>query len=200
MTTTINDSGARIMNDHGVYPLLDTLTNDELLSTVCGDDVTEGYVYLYVDAKGFHLVWRPIKRDKNGDAVWNGGNMLLETKSVDVTAEFAAKLDYDGAAPDFNNTVKADNDEPWFITSPKMDNSYTFTLYGFKDNKGTHLSHVFATDGEHSRLLLAPGYDAKTVSLEHLWTAMALNCLSSDDITRIETDADILSKAKELLK
>ena len=199
MATTIND-GARIMNDHGVYPLLDTRTNDALISTACSDDRNEEQVDLYVDAKGFHLVWRTVKRDKNGDSVWSGGNLLMETKSVDVTAEFAAKLDYDGAAPNFDNTATANNEETWFITSSEVNDVYMFTLCGLKDDEGTHLTHVFATDGAHSRLLLAPDSEAKAASLEHAGTALALDYISSDDITRLDTDADILSKAKELLK
>ena len=200
MTTTINDAGTRIMNDHGIYPLLDTLTNDALLPTVCGDDRNAEQVDLYVDAKGFHLVWRSVKKDRNGYAIWNGGNLLLDTKSVDVTAEFAAKLDYEGEAPDFSDTAKADNDETWFISSPEVDDCYMFTLCGLKDDEGTHLSHIFATDGTHSQLMLAADSDARTASLEHLGTATAIEVLSSDDITRLDTDADILSKAKELLK
>ena len=124
----------------------------------------------------------------------------METKSVDVTAEFAAKLDYDGAAPNFDNTATANNEETWFITSPEMDDVYMFTLCGLKDDKGTHLSHVFATDGAHSRLLLAADSRAQAASLEHTGVATVLSRLPYDDITMIDTDADILSKAKELLK
>ena len=200
MTTKIKDVGTRIMNEHGIYPLLDTLTNDALLRTVCGDDRKAEQADIYVDAKGLHLVWRPVKRDRNGYSIWNGGNLLLDTKSADVTAEFAAKLDYDGEAPDFNDTAKADNDETWFITSPEAEDGYMFALCGLKDDKGTHLSHVFATDGEHSRLLLAADSNAEFAELEHTGTATAIGFLTSDDITIIDTDADILSKAKELLK
>jgi hypothetical protein len=200
MTTTINDVGTRIMNDHGVYPLLDTLTNDALLQTVCGDDVIGEHVELYVDAKGFHLVWRTVKRDRNGNPIWNGGNLLLETKSKDVTAEFAKKLDYDGEAPEFDNTATAKDDETWFITDPEVSDGYMFTLCGLRDDNGTHVTHVFATDGIHSRLLLAPGSGQQEASLEHMWVATLLSCLSSDDTTQLDTDADILSKAKEMLK
>jgi hypothetical protein len=188
------------MNEHGIYPLLDTLTNDALLQTVCREDRNAEQADLYVDAKGIHLVWRPVKRDRNGHAIRNGGTLLLETKSADVTAEFAAKLDYDGEAPDFSDTAKDDDGETWFITSPEVDDGYMFALCGLKDDDGVHLSHVFATDGEHSRLLLAPDSAAKTASIEHTWMAMVLNGLQSDDITRLDTDAEILSKAKELLK
>lgn len=200
MATTINDGGTRIMNDHGVYPLLDTRTNDALLPTVCGNDRKAEQVDLYVDSKGLHLVWRPVKKNKNGDAIWNGGNILLETKIVDVTAEFAAKLDYDGEAPDFSGTAKANNDEPWFITSPEVKDGYMFTICGLKDDKGIHLSHIFATDGDHGQLLLAPDSEDQIIPLEHTGIAMALNSLPDDAIERAETDADILSKAKELLK
>ena len=199
MNKTTNDD-SRIMREHGVYPLLDTRTNDALLATICGNDRKAEQVNLYVDAKGFHLVWRTVKRDQNGYTVWNGGNLLFETKSVDITAEFAAKLDYDGAAPDFDDTAKIKDDDPWFVTAPEVDDGYMFTLCGLKDDDGVHLSHVFATDGEHSRLLLAPDSEAKAASLEHVGTALTLDYISSDDITRLETDADILSKAKELLK
>ena len=169
------------MNEHGVYPLRDTPTNDALLQTVCGYDVTEDYVSLYVDAKGLHLVWRTVKLDKNGEYIWNGGNLLLDTKSADVTAEFAAKLDYDGEAPE-------------------IDDGYMFTLCGLKDDNGTHLSHVFATDGKHRRLLLAPDSQHEDALLEHLEIAELINDLTSEDIEMAEKDADILSKAKELLK
>ena len=188
------------MKDHGVYPLLDTLTNDALLQTNCGDEVMGRFVDLYVDAKGFHLVWRTIKKNKSGDPIWNGGNMLLETKSKDVTAEFAAKLDYDGTAPDFDDTAKIKDDDPWFVTAPEVDDGYMFTICGLKDDEGTHVSHVFATDGEHVQLLLAHDSEAQTVSFEHTATAMVLDNLTSDSIEQAETDSDILSKAKELLK
>ena len=200
MAATINDVGTRIMNDHGIYPLLDTLTNDALLQTVCGDDRKAEQADIYVDAKGIHLVWRPVKRDKNGYSIWNGGNLLLDTKSVDVTAEFAAKLDYDGEAPDFSDTFKADNDETWFITSPEVKDGYMFALCGLKDDDGTHLSHVFATDGKHTRLLLAADSNSGMAALEHTGTSLSIRRLTRDDITMIDTDADILSKAKELLK
>lgn len=200
MTAKIKDVGTRIMSDHGVYPLLDTLTNDALLQTVCRDDRKAEQVDLYVDAKGIHLVWRPVKRDRNGYSIWNGGNLLLETKSVDVTSEFAAKLDYDGEAPDFSDTAEDDNDETWFITSPEVDDGYMFTLCGLKDDNGTHLSHVFATDGKHTRLLLAADSNAGMAALEHTGTSLSIRRLTRDDITMIDTDADILSKAKELLK
>lgn len=200
MATTINDGGTRIMNDHGVYPLLDTLTNDALLSTVCDDDVRGEYVNIYVDAKGFHLVWREPKKDSNGYAVWNGGDLLMDTKSVDVTAKFAAKLDYDGEAPDFDDTAKAKDDGPWFAAAPEVEEGHTFTLSGLKDDKGIHLSHIYATDGHHAQLLLAPGAEASLGSLEHTLIAMAINSLPADAIERADTDADILSKAKELLK
>jgi hypothetical protein len=188
------------MNEHGVFPLLDTLANDALLPIVCRDDWKAEQVNLYVDAKGLHLVWRPVKRDRNGYAIWNGGTLLLETKSADVTAEFAAKLDYDGDAPDFSDTAKDDNDETWFITSPEVDDGYMFALCGLKDDDGTHLSHVFATDGLHGRLLLAADSSAGMAALEHDGTATIIGNLTSDDITIIDTDDDILSKAKELLK
>lgn len=200
MATTINNRGTRIMNDHGVYPLLDTPANDALLQTVCGDDRKAEQVDLYVDAKGFHLVWRPVKRGKNGYAIWNGGNLLLETKSVDVTAKFAAKLDYDGATPDFDNTAKTNNNDPWFVTAPDMDDGYMFTICGLKDDDGVHLGHIFTTDGDHAQLLLAPDSEPTIAPLAHMSIATAFNFLPSDSIERSETDADILSKAKELLK
>ena len=200
MATTIKDVGTRIMNEHGIYPLLDTLTNDALLQTVCGDDRKAEQADIYVDAKGLHLVWRPVKRDRNGYSIWNGGNLLLDTKSADVTEEFAAKLDYDGEAPDFSDTAQADSDETWFITSPEVDDGYMFTLCGIKDDYGTHLSHVFATDGKHMRLLLSADSEARIAALEHTGTSLSIRRLTRDDITIIDTDADILSKAKELLK
>lgn len=189
------------MREHGVYPLLDSLTNDALLQTFCGDDKKAEQVDLYVDAKGLHLIWRSVKKDKNGDPIWNGGNLLLETKSKDITAEFAAKLDYDGEAPDFSYMAETKDDETWFITDPEVSDSYMFTICGLRDDKeGTHVSHVFATDGTHERLLLAPNSEQQTTSLEHMWIAMVLNRIPSEDTTRLETDADILSKAKEMLK
>ena len=188
------------MNDHGVYPLLDDLTNAALLQTVCGDGSKEDHVDLYVDAKGLHLVWRQVKKDKNGDAILNGGNLLLETKSKDVTAELAAKLDYDGAEPDFDNTAETNDDDPWFVTSPEVEDGYMFALCGLKNNEGTHVTHVFTTDGNHVQLLLAPDSEAKEASLEHAGTVLAIDYIPSDAITRLETDADILSKAKELMK
>lgn len=202
MGTAINDVGTRIMNEHGVYQLRDTLTNDALLQTVCGNGRKAEQVDLYVDAKGLHLVWRPVKRDMNGYAVWNGGSLLMDTKSVDVTAEFAAKLDYDGEAPDFTITPKdeAKDDETWFITDPEVSDSYVFTIYGLRDAKGAHISHVFATGGGHSRLLLAADVEQQSASIDHSGIAMVLNGLSSDDATRLDTDADILSKARGLLK
>ena len=195
-----NDVGTRIMNEHGIYPLLDTRANDALLPTVCGDDRNAEHVDLYADTKGFHLVWRPVKRDKNGDAVWNGGTLLMDTKSVDVTAEFAAKLDYDGAAPDFNDTAKNTDDDPWFVTAPEVEDGYMFTLCGLKDDKGTHVTHILATDGHHCKILLAPNSGTQTAALEHTGVATLISSIPSDCIDVSETYADILSKAKELLK
>ena len=195
-----NDVGTRIMNEHGIYPLLDTRANDALLPTVCGDDRNAEQVDLYADTKGLHLVWRPVKRDKNGDAVWNGGTLLMETKSVDVTAGFAAKLDYDGEAPDFSDMAKTNNDETWFAAAPEFKDSYMFTLCALKDDKGTHLSHIFATDGHHCTILLAPDAGTQTAALEHTGVATLISSIPSDCIDVSETYAYILSKAKELLK
>ena len=199
MTTTINDVGTRIMNDHGIYPLLDTLTNDALLSTVYPDDIIDP-VSLYVDAKGLHLVWRTAKKDENGHDIWNGGNLLLYTKSMDVTAEFAAKLDYDGEAPDFDNTAEDNGDDPWFVTAPEVDDGYMFTLCGLKDDEGTHVSHIFATDGHHGRILLSANPTLDVAAIEHWWIWQAIGGLSSEDVTRLDADADTLSKARDLLK
>ena len=200
MNKTTND-GSRIMREHGVYPLLDTLTNDALLSTIHHDGITNP-VSLYVDTKGFHLVWQQVKTNKNGEAIWNGRSLSVETVSVDITAELAKKLDYAGEAPDFTTTPKdeAKDDETWFITDPDVNDVYMFTICGLRDAKGTHISHVFASDGSHSRLLLDADVDQQTTSEEHMGIAMILNALPSDDTTRLDTDADILSKAKELLK
>lgn len=202
MNKTTSD-GSRIMREHGVYPLLDTFANDALLlTTICHDGIPNT-VSLYVDAKGFHLIWQQVKTDKNGDAIWNGSGLLMETKNKDIDAELAAKFDYAVEAPDFTTTPKdeAKNDETWFITDPDVSDGYMFTLCGLRDDKGAHISHVFATDGSHSRLLLAPAdLEQQTASLEHMGVAMVINGLSYDDTTRLDTDVDILSKAKELLK
>lgn len=195
-----NHDGSRIMREHGVYPLLGTITNDALLSTVCGCDTTGEYVSLYVDAKGFHLVWRTVKRDKDGYTALNGGSLSMETVSVDITVEFAKKLDYDGEAPDFTTTPKDKDDDHWFVAAPEAEDGYAFALCGLRDDRGAHVSHVFATDGIHARLLLAPDSKSKAVSLEHSMTALAIDHIPADAITRLETDADILSKAKELMK
>ena len=198
MNKTAND-GSRIMREHGVYPLLDSLTNDALLSAIHPDGIANP-VSLYVDAKGFHLIWQQVKTNRNGENIWNGGNLLMKTVSEDITVEFARKLDYDGEAPDFSDTAKADNDETWFITDPEASDGYMFAICGLRDDDGAYVSHVFATDGIHGRLLLAPDSEQGTASLEHMGIATALNGLTSDDATRLETDADIISKAKELLK
>jgi hypothetical protein len=81
-----------------------------------------------------------------------------------------------------------------------VEDGYMFALCGLKDDDGTHLSHVFATDGGHSRLLLSADSNSVMASLEHNGTATIIGNLTSDDITIIDTDDDILSKAKELLK
>ena len=187
------------MREHSVYPLQDTLINDAILSTIYPEPITET-VSLYIDAKGNHLIWQQVKTNKDGETIWNDGSILMETVSEDITTELAAKLDYDGAAPDFDNKTETNNDDPWFVTSPEAKEDYMFTLCGIKNNEGTHVTHVFTTDGNHVQLLLAPGSEAKAASLEHSVTALAINHVPSDAITRLETDADILSKAKELMK
>lgn len=130
-----HNDGSRIMRDHGVYPLSDTRTNDALLSTACGDDVIGAYVSLYVDTKGFHLVWRRVKTNKNGDAIWNGVSLSMETVSEDITAEFAKKLDYEGEAPDFTTTHKDKDDGPWFVAAPEVEDGYIFTLCGLRTTR-----------------------------------------------------------------
>ena len=54
--------GAQTMREHGVYPLLDTSTNDALLLTIYTGGIPNP-VSLYVDTKGYHLIWKKLKTD-----------------------------------------------------------------------------------------------------------------------------------------
>ena len=187
------------MNDHGAYPLLDSLTNDALLSTICHEGI-KNPVSLYVDTKGYHLVWRQVKTNRNGENIWNGGSLLMETVSEDITAEFAKKLDYDGEAPDFTATPKDEDDDPRFAAAPEVDDGYAFAICGVNDDDGTHLTHIFATDGEHSQLLLASGNEPELASLQHMFTSSVLDGLPSEDVQYAPDESTILSMARELLK
>ena len=131
-------NAAQILREHGVYPLQDTLTNDAILATVCPQHipVLNGLLNIFVDTNGYHIVWKQLKANEIS---------IMETVSVDIPEELAAKLDYEDEAPDFANAPKHKDDDPGFVNDD-------------------------------------------------------ISNLTSDDITRLKTETDILSKAKELLK
>ena len=187
-----------VMHEHGAYPLDDTLNNDSLLEDMTEVDHGISTPTVYIDNKGIHLVWYQIKKNAKDEQKWHGGQLELEAHITDIDGTLAAKLDYIGDAPDFNEPTVNEKLIPDDVKPDANDSS--FLIAGHTDNGDTYINSILIENGDDNYHMLKDRWISKqNAAMTHLMAAAVAFDLDDTDIMNYDNDA-ILQVVKDLMK
>ena len=194
----MSKNAMNVMREHGAYPLDDTINNDSLLSGVADGDYFALPPILYVDGNGNHLIWFQTKKNANGEQEWHGGQLAVESLSLDIDTTTARKLDYIGDAPDFNEPTVNEKLIPDDVKPDANDSSFLIT--GYADNGDTYINRILIANGDDNYHMLKDRWISKqNAAMTHLMAAAVAFDLDDTGIMNYDNDA-ILQVVKDIMK
>ena len=196
----MSKNAMNVMREHGAYPLDDTLNNDSLLSGVTDGDYFALPPTLYVDGNGNHLIWFQTKKNAKGEQEWHGGQLAVESLSLDIDTHIARRLDYLGESPfdDENFNGKETNGPE--DAKPAAGNSQ-FIIIGMNEGGRTHVNSLLISDdiGSGYHMIKNGEHSVRTAVMTHIMAAAVVYDLKDKEIMDSD-DRDLLTTVKGLMK